>query len=221
MKIEQCSNIVKLLWNNRSAVCSDDKSQYVTLQNTKSEFPKSLIPGECDTSCTAADHKLDKQLKMFIISLQTEIQTRQHCLYHSLENGYIWKFVHCVIWNTWIFCVCNFCSNTSINWQIILQVLGITASVSLCFDNRICLRNTILCYSLHAASDSSDPSGHSSSPSHFHLAGMQCPLSQVKSDSAQVFFAARKEESTWHEYKLCRRSPLHPTSPRMIRIALY
>lgn len=53
---------------------------------------------------------------------------------------------------------------------------------------------TFLCYSLHAASDSSDPSGHSSSPSHFHLAGMQWPLSQVKSDSAQVFFAARKKK---------------------------
>lgn len=89
MKIEQCCNIAKLLCNNRIAVYRDDKSQYVTMQNTKSEFPKSLIPGECDTSHTAADHEPDKQLNMFTIPLQTEIQTRQHCLYHSLENWYI------------------------------------------------------------------------------------------------------------------------------------
>lgn len=39
-------------------------------------------------------------------------------------------------------------------------------------------------------SASSEPSGHSSSPSHFHLSGMQWPLPQVKSLSAQVFLAA-------------------------------
>lgn len=96
---------------------------------------------------------------------------------------------------TWIFCVFNFCSNRSKTWHIILQVLGTTPPISLRFHKTTCLRNTtFLCYSLHAASDSSDPSGHSSSPSHFHLAGMQWPLSQVKSDSAQVFFAARKKK---------------------------
>lgn len=115
---------------------------------------------------------------------------------------------------TWIFCVFNFCFNRSKSWQIIVQVLGTPPPISLRFGKTTCLRNiTFLCYSLHAASDSSDPSGHSSSPSHFHLAGMQWPLSQVKSDSAQVFFAARKKKkSTWHEYKQCRRPPSSPTT---------
>lgn len=44
------------------------------------------------------------------------------------------------------------------------------------------------------ASDSSEPSGHSSSPSHFHRAWMQWPLSQVKSLSAQVFLAEGQGE---------------------------
>lgn len=75
---------------------------------------------------------------------------------------------------------------------------------------------TCLCYSLHAASDSSDPSEHSSSPSHFHLSGMQCPLSQAKSVSAQVFFAAGNEKTnkTGCEYKQSGSPSLHPTPRR-------
>ena len=104
-------------------------------------------------------------------------------------------------------------------------MLGTTPPISLCFHKMTRLRNTTSpCYSLHAASDSSDPSGHSSSPSHFHLAGMQWPLSQVKSDSAQVFFAARKKKEkkgTWHEHKRCRRRSLHPVPLRMTLTAPY
>ena len=44
------------------------------------------------------------------------------------------------------------------------------------------------------ASDSSEPSGQSSSPSHFHRSRMQWPLLQVKSLSAQVFLAVGQEE---------------------------
>lgn len=44
------------------------------------------------------------------------------------------------------------------------------------------------------ASDSSEPSGHSSSPSHLHRSGMQWPSSQVKSLSAQVFLAVGQAE---------------------------
>lgn len=43
-------------------------------------------------------------------------------------------------------------------------------------------------------SASSEPSGHSSSPSHFHRSGMQWPLPQVKSLSAQVFLAVGQGE---------------------------
>lgn len=48
--------------------------------------------------------------------------------------------------------------------------------------------------SLHVASDSSEPSGQSSSPSHFHRSRMQWPSLQVKSLSAQVFLAAGQGE---------------------------
>lgn len=73
---------------------------------------------------------------------------------------------------------------------------------------------TCLCYSLHAASDSSDPSEHSSSPSHFHLSGMQCPLSQAKSVSAQVFFAARNEKNqTKLDVNISRMDHLHCIQP--------
>lgn len=48
--------------------------------------------------------------------------------------------------------------------------------------------------SLQVAWDSSEPSGHSSSPSHFHRSGMQWPLSQVKSLSIQVFLAVGQGE---------------------------
>lgn len=54
--------------------------------------------------------------------------------------------------------------------------------------------------SLHVVSDSSEPSGHSSSPSHFHRSGMQWPLPQVKSLSAQVFLAVgqgEEHEGAW------------------------
>lgn len=44
------------------------------------------------------------------------------------------------------------------------------------------------------ASTSSEPSEHSSSPSHFQRSGMQWPLSQVKSLSVQVFLAAGQGE---------------------------
>lgn len=44
------------------------------------------------------------------------------------------------------------------------------------------------------ASDSSEPSGQSSSPSHFHRSRMQWPLLQVKSLSAQVFLAVGQGE---------------------------
>lgn len=48
--------------------------------------------------------------------------------------------------------------------------------------------------SLHVASDSSEPSEQSSSPSHFHRSRMQWPSLQVKSLSAQVFLAAGQGE---------------------------
>lgn len=219
MKIEQCCNIAKLLCSNRSAVCSDDKSQYVTMQNTKSEFPNAWS----QVSVTLLVLLLIMSLTSSSRCLQ--FPCRQKSRLDSTACTIVWKTGTYgslqTVWFEWPEFFVSFCSNRSITWQITLQVLGIRASVSLCFDKRTCPRNTTLCYSLHAASDSSDPSGHSSSPSHFHLAGMQCPLSQVKSDSAQVFLAARKEESTWHEYKQCRRSPLQPTPPRTIQIALY
>ena len=44
------------------------------------------------------------------------------------------------------------------------------------------------------ASDSSEPSGQSCSPSHFHRSRMQWPLLQVKSLSAQVFLAVGQGE---------------------------
>ena len=48
--------------------------------------------------------------------------------------------------------------------------------------------------SLHVASDSSEPSEQSSSPSHFHRSRMQWPSLQVKSLSAQVFLAVGQGE---------------------------
>lgn len=54
-------------------------------------------------------------------------------------------------------------------------------------------------YLLHVASDSSEPSGHSSSPSHFHRDGMQWPLLQVKSVSAQVFLAGKRKRGQWKD----------------------
>ena len=48
--------------------------------------------------------------------------------------------------------------------------------------------------SLHVASNSSEPSEQSSSPSHFHRSRMQWPSLQVKSLSAQVFLAVGQAE---------------------------
>lgn len=54
-----------------------------------------------------------------------------------------------------------------------------------------CVRNV---YLLQMASDSSEPSAHSGSPSQRHLAGTHCPLLQANSVVAHVFFAAEKQK---------------------------
>lgn len=49
-------------------------------------------------------------------------------------------------------------------------------------------------YSLQVESASSEPSGHSGSPSHLHRAGTHCPFLHAKSVVAHVFFAVKKRE---------------------------
>lgn len=49
-------------------------------------------------------------------------------------------------------------------------------------------------YSLQVESASSEPSGHSGSPSHLHRAGTHCPFLHAKSVVAHVFFAVQKKK---------------------------
>lgn len=49
-------------------------------------------------------------------------------------------------------------------------------------------------YSLQVESASSEPSGHSGSPSHLHRAGTHCPFLHAKSVVEHVFFAVQKKE---------------------------